>query len=88
MPRREPTWGEVSRVLRFAGVVGLLTGGFWALGYGWRGALLGVVGAAVVVGMYVLTQLFSPRVALLVATLVVFLLLMFVAPAALGPWRD
>ena len=83
MPERQPTWGEVLRVLRFAAVVGVVTGVVWALVAGWRGALLGVVGAAVVVGMYVLTQLFSRRVALLVATLAVFLVLMLVVPGTL-----
>lgn len=84
MPERGPTWGEVARVLRFAGLFGVATGAVWALVAGWRGALLGVVGAAVVVGMYVLTQLFGLRVALLVATLVVFLVLMLVVPSTLA----
>jgi len=84
MPEREPTWGEVLRVLRFAGVFGVLSGALWGLAFGWRGALLGVVGAAAVVGMYALTQLFSLRVALLVATLTMFLVLMLVVPSTLS----
>jgi hypothetical protein len=88
MSDEQPTWSELGRVLRLAGLFGLVTGTVWALAAGWRGALVGVVGAAVVVGMWVLARLFGLRVALLVATLAVFLLLMFVAPAALGPWRD
>jgi hypothetical protein len=84
MPEGEPSRAEVLRVLRFAAVFGLLSGTVWALGFGWRGALLGVVGAAAVVGMYVLTRLFSLRVALLVATLTMFLVLMLVVPSTLS----
>lgn len=77
---------EVWRVLKLAGLFGLFTGVVWTIAYGWRGALLGVVGAAGVVGIFVLSRLFSLRVALLVATLTVFLLLMLGAAGAEGDW--
>ncbi|MPY92329.1 MAG: hypothetical protein GEV08_04450 [Acidimicrobiia bacterium] len=86
MQEQGPDRVEIGRVLRLAGLFGLATGAVWGLAFGWRGLALGVVGAAGVLGIFVLARLFGLRIALLVATLAVFLLLMFGASNAAGEW--
>jgi hypothetical protein len=86
MDKEGTSWAAMGRVLRLAALFGLVTGAVWGTAFGWRGLVLGVVGAASVVGIFVLTQLFSLRIALVVATLTVFLLLMFGTSGSSGEW--